>query len=61
MLTTDDEILDWVKNAAETTYHPVGTGPFGLGSVSIGIQPSIRSGASRPAREHTNARIGVLP
>ena len=24
-LTTDDEILDWVKQAAETTYHPVGT------------------------------------
>jgi len=23
--TADDEILDWVKNAAETTYHPVGT------------------------------------
>jgi choline dehydrogenase len=24
-MTTDDEILDWVRNAAETTYHPVGT------------------------------------
>ena len=23
--TTDNEILDWVKQAAETTYHPVGT------------------------------------
>src|SRR5438132_1335347 len=23
--TTDDDILDWVKKAAETTYHPVGT------------------------------------
>ena len=23
--TTDDEILGWVKKAAETTYHPVGT------------------------------------
>src|ERR1700749_4978022 len=22
--TTDDEILDWVRSAAETTYHPVG-------------------------------------
>src|ERR1700720_4439068 len=33
-------------------------GPLRLGSVSIGIQPSIRSGASRPSRERTNARIG---
>ena len=22
-LTTDDDIIDWVKSAAETTYHPV--------------------------------------
>ena len=34
-------------------------GPFGLGSVSIGIQPSIRSGASKPSREDTKARIGA--
>jgi choline dehydrogenase len=28
-LTTDDEILDWVRNNAETTYHPVGTCKMG--------------------------------
>ena len=26
-LTPDDQILDWVKQAAETTYHPVGNRP----------------------------------
>ena len=27
--TTDEEIVDWVKQAAETTYHPVGTCKMG--------------------------------
>ena len=28
-LRTDDEILEWVRNNAETTYHPVGTCKMG--------------------------------
>ena len=34
-------------------------GPCGPGSVSIGTQPSSRSGASSPSRERTKARSGA--
>ena len=33
--TTDDEILDWVKLAAETTYHPVGTCKMGSDPMAV--------------------------
>jgi choline dehydrogenase len=33
--TTDDEILDWVKGAAETTYHPVGTCKMGSDPMAV--------------------------
>ena len=33
--TTDDEILDWVKQAAETTYHPVGTCKMGPDEMAV--------------------------
>ena len=34
-LTTNDEILDWVKRAAETTYHPVGTCKMGNDPMAV--------------------------
>ena len=33
--TTDAEILDWVKAAAETTYHPVGTCKMGSDPMAV--------------------------
>jgi choline dehydrogenase len=33
--TTDDEILDWVRRAAETTYHPVGTCKMGSDPMAV--------------------------
>ena len=33
--TTDEEILDWVKRAAETTYHPVGTCKMGSDPMAV--------------------------
>ena len=34
-LQTDEEILDWVRNNAETTYHPVGTCKMGSDPMAV--------------------------
>jgi choline dehydrogenase len=34
-LTTDDEILDWVRRVGETTYHPVGTCKMGSDAMAV--------------------------
>ena len=33
--TTDDEILDWVRQVGETTYHPVGTCKMGSDAMAV--------------------------
>ena len=38
---TDDEIIDWVKQAAETTYHPVGTCKMGTDTMAV-VDPQLR-------------------
>ncbi len=39
--STDDEILDWVRQAAETTYHPVGTCKMGSDLMAV-VDPQLR-------------------
>jgi choline dehydrogenase len=39
--TTDEEIIDWVKGAAETTYHPVGTCKMGVDAMAV-VDPKLR-------------------
>ncbi|HKM74182.1 MAG TPA: GMC oxidoreductase, partial [Stellaceae bacterium] len=34
-IQTDDELLDWVRNNAETTYHPVGTCKMGSDPMAV--------------------------
>ena len=38
---TDDEIIVWVKSAAETTYHPVGTCKMGTDAMAV-VDPQLR-------------------
>jgi choline dehydrogenase len=34
-IQSDDELLDWVRNNAETTYHPVGTCKMGTDPMAV--------------------------
>ena len=34
-IQSDDELLDWVRNNAETTYHPVGTRKMGSDPMAV--------------------------
>ena len=34
-ISADDELLDWVKKNAETTYHPVGTCKMGSDAMAV--------------------------
>ena len=40
-LTRDDEILDWIKDVGETTYHPVGTCKMGVDAMAV-VDPQLR-------------------
>ena len=40
-LTGDDEIIDWVKRTAETTYHPIGTCRMGVDAMAV-VDPELR-------------------
>jgi choline dehydrogenase len=39
--TGDDDILDWVRTVAETTYHPVGTCKMGVDALAV-VDPRLR-------------------
>ena len=40
-LQNDEEILDWIKANAETTYHPVGTCKMGVDPMAV-VDPQLR-------------------
>ena len=37
----DDDLLDWVRNNAETTYHPIGTCKMGSDPMAV-VDPELR-------------------
>jgi hypothetical protein len=61
-LTTDDEILDWVKQAAETTYHPVATAGSARGfrTSSLLTLHWRKPDSNHRSREGGDRRLGCL-
>ena len=60
-LQSDAELLEWVRNNAETTYHPVGTCKMGNDPRAV-VDPELRvHGIDRPARrrrlDHADAHV----
>ena len=41
LVQSDDELLDWVRHNAETTYHPVGTCRMGSDALAV-VDPELR-------------------
>jgi choline dehydrogenase len=39
--TSDEDLMDWVKATAETTYHPVGTCKMGIDPMAV-VDPRLR-------------------
>jgi choline dehydrogenase len=40
-IQTDNDLLEWVRNNAETTYHPVGTCKMGIDPMAV-VDPELR-------------------
>ena len=64
-ISADDELLDWVRNNAETTYHPVGTCKMGVDPMAVvDDQLRVRGLAGlrvADALDHADADLGNAP
>ena len=61
-IQSDDELLDWLRNNAETTYHPIGTCKMGSDPMAV-VDDQLRvRGIARAARrrrlDHADADLG---
>ena len=61
-IQSDDELLDWVRKNAETTYHPVGTCKMGSDPMAV-VDDQLRvhgmaGAAGRRCVDHADADLG---